>query len=260
MNKGIKLPLELSVEYINKTKTSDITLLNGDALELIKTIDSDSVDFAILDPNYNDWDNLCNNGFIEEILRVIKPTGNIICFTKQPFDFNLRNKVNKVLRRKFVWTFTNGGAYSSKRLPLTSHQDIFLLTPNKKISYFEPRTGLPYNPNTKSFKRKRYNYEGYDVEGKEFEMSEDGTWLRDHMHYNKKNTQKIGSKPKELMEIFIKCLCPLDGVVLDPFLGTGITVDICVETNRDCIGFEIMEDRFEKVCKKHNKLPLEKIA
>ena len=258
--KKIKLPIELSIEYINEIKTSNINLFNGDAMEMIKNVETNSVDFALLDPDYDKWDNLCDNGFIEEVLRVIKPTGNIICFTKQPFDFNLRNRVNKVFRRKLVWTFTNGGAYCSKRLPLTSHQDIFLLTPFEKISYFQPRTGLPYNPKTKSTKRKSYNYLGYEAEGKEFVMSDEGIWLRDHLHYNKKNTGKIGSKPKELIEILIKCLCPINGVVLDPFFGTGNTADICVETNRDYIGFEILKDRFDKLHQKYKNLLLKESA
>ena len=199
-------------------------------------VDDQSIDLVILDPNYQDWDKLCRDGLICQSVRVLKETGNIICFTKQPFDFNLRNEVNHIFRRKISWTFSNGGAWVSKKLPLVSHQDIYWLCVDKKKHYINVRTGLSYNESTKSVKRKNKVFGDYNEEGKEFVKSEEGTWIRDHYHFNKPHSGKIPAKPKELMRILIHCLCPENGVILDPFLGSGTTIDVMGQ--RTVIGWE----------------------
>jgi site-specific DNA-methyltransferase (adenine-specific) len=216
----------------------------GDALDLFDNIEDASIDLTILDPDYQDWDKLCEDGLIMQAIRVTKQTGNIICFTKQPFDYNLRNEVNNIFRREIIWSFSNGGAWVSKRMPLVSFQKIFWLTLSKEF-YIDVRTGLDYNEGTKSMKRSSKVWEGYKEEGKQFEKSDEGTWIRDHYHYNKPHCGKIPAKPKDLMKIFIKCFCPESGIVLDPFFGSGITGEVCRAMNRNFIGFEKDKERVE---------------
>ena len=60
-------------------------IYNKDAFELLTEIQKGSVDLVILDPNYQDWDNLLDRGLLELALDCIKESGNVICFTKQPF-------------------------------------------------------------------------------------------------------------------------------------------------------------------------------
>lgn len=221
-------------------------LICGDSNELILELKDNSVDLIILDPDYQDWDKLCNDGFIDQCIRVLKKSGNIICFTKQPFDYNLRNNINHLFRREFVWTFSNGGAWVSKKMPLVSFQKLFWLTKSKEF-YVNVRTGLNYNPKTKNVKRKNKVWEGYNEEGKDFNLSEEGTWIRDHYHFNKPHTGKIPSKPKELIRILINCFSPDNGIVLDPFMGSGISYIVSKELERDFIGFEIEQERINKI-------------
>jgi DNA modification methylase len=222
-----------------KTTVSRIhRLIQGNAMDLISDLDDHSIDLTILDPDYQDWDKLCEEGLICQAVRVTKLTGNIICFTKQPFDYNLRNEVNHIFRREIIWSFSNGGAWVSKRMPLVSFQKIFWLTLTKDF-YIDVRTGLNYNEGTKSMKRSSKVFGDYKAEGKYFEKSEDGTWIRDHYHFNKPHTGKIPAKPKDLMQILIKCFCPENGIVLDPFFGSGTVGEVCQELNRNFIAFEI---------------------
>jgi DNA modification methylase len=218
-------------------------LKQGNALDLICDIDDHSVDLTILDPSYQDWDKLCAEGLICQAVRVTKLTGNIICFTKQPFDFNLRNEVNHIFRREIIWTFSNGGAWVSNRMPLVSFQKLFWLTLSKDF-YIDVRTGLDYNETTKSMKRTTKVFGDYEAEGRMFEKSNEGTWIRDHYHYNKPHTGKIPAKPKELISILVKCFSPVNGLVLDPFFGSGIIGDVCNDLNRDYMGFELDETIF----------------
>jgi len=227
-------------------------LFTGDAMDLICNLEDHSVDLIILDPNYQDWEKLCKEGLISQAERVTKLTGNIICFTKQPFDFQLRNEVNHIFRREIIWSFSNGGAWVSKRMPLVSFQKIFWLTLSKNF-YVDVRTGIDYSNNTKSMKRISKVFGDYKAEGRQFNKSDDGTWIRDHYHFNKPNTGKIPSKPKDLIKIFIKCFCPKNGVVLDPFFGSGIVGEVCQELGRNFISFEIDEQKVIQYNKKQTK-------
>lgn len=44
--------------------------------------------------------------------------------------------------------------------------------------------------------------------------------------------------PTQLVETPIKAGCPSDGVVLDPFMGTGTTAVVAKQLGRNYIGFE----------------------
>lgn len=221
-------------------------IYNEDCMQSFFGIEDESIDLVILDPDYNDWDVLCQEGLICQAVRVLKPTGNIICFTKQPFDYNLRNEVNYMFRREIVWTFCNGGAWVSNMMPLVSFQKLYWCTPYKKGFYFNPRTGLAYNENTPDkAKRKSKVFGDYKAEGREFKKSEEGIWLRDHLHYNKPSMGKIPAKPRELTDVLIKCFCPEQGIVLDPFVGSGNIILSAKSNNRHYIGFERSKEVFD---------------
>jgi len=48
--------------------------------------------------------------------------------------------------------------------------------------------------------------------------------------------------PEKLLEIPIKATCPEDGIVLDPFMGSGTTAVVAERHNRKWIGIEISEE------------------
>ena len=45
-----------------------------DCFELLRDVEDKSADLVVLDPNYQDWDDLIAKGLVEESLRVQKPT------------------------------------------------------------------------------------------------------------------------------------------------------------------------------------------
>jgi DNA modification methylase len=48
--------------------------------------------------------------------------------------------------------------------------------------------------------------------------------------------------PTELVRRCIKAGCPENGIVLDPFVGSGTTIKVAIEERRNCIGIDIVED------------------
>jgi site-specific DNA-methyltransferase (adenine-specific) len=51
--------------------------------------------------------------------------------------------------------------------------------------------------------------------------------------------------PEKLVERIVLCGSPINGYVLDPFLGTGTTWVVCERLQRNCIGFEINREFFD---------------
>lgn len=60
--------------------------------------------------------------------------------------------------------------------------------------------------------------------------------------------------PEELCIIPIKTTCPANGVVLDPFCGTGTTMVVAQELNRKSIGIDIsnsyLSSAIKRICQK----------
>lgn len=221
-----------------------------DAIEYLNSFNDESFDLIILDPDYQDWEKLLEQGLIELSIRKLKGTGNIICFTKQPFDFVLRTYVNPYFRREIVWSFDNGGAWCSPKMPLVSTQKLYWLVKGKQF-YFNPRTGVPYSENTKNFKRCKKVFGDYEADGRQFVKSEDGIWIRDHLHYNKPNCGKIPAKPKQLIEIILRCFCQGGGSVCDPFAGSGIIPLMAEQMGLDAFACDTDENRVMQILDKY---------
>lgn len=51
--------------------------------------------------------------------------------------------------------------------------------------------------------------------------------------------------PVKLIEPCILAGCPEDGIVLDPFFGSGTTGLVCKDLNRNCIGIELNPEYIE---------------
>jgi DNA modification methylase len=58
--------------------------------------------------------------------------------------------------------------------------------------------------------------------------------------------------PTELVRRCIKAGCPEDGVVLDPFVGSGTTIKVAIEERRNVIGIEIVPEYVEMAEKRCN--------
>lgn len=55
--------------------------------------------------------------------------------------------------------------------------------------------------------------------------------------------------PESLAEAFIRTFCPLGGIVLDPFVGSGTTVAVAKRLGRDGIGIDIRDSQIE-ICQR----------
>jgi DNA modification methylase len=56
-----------------------------------------------------------------------------------------------------------------------------------------------------------------------------------------------GRKPVEMMVALTDLYCKKEGVIIDPFLGSGTTLFVAEKTNRSCIGGELSPDYCKKI-------------
>jgi len=123
---------------------SVITIECGDALALLKTVETASVDLIIADPPYNLGKDYGNNndalgfdaylGFtrswLEESNRVLKPTGSLYVFMGVRFISYLYDIIDRELGLTFnswiVWHYTQG--LGKTRGFSSRHDDILMFT------------------------------------------------------------------------------------------------------------------------------------
>jgi DNA modification methylase len=68
----------------------------------------------------------------------------------------------------------------------------------------------------------------------------------------KKASEHIAPYPEELIRPYIRSLCPANGTVCDPFLGSGTTMRVALEEGRNCIGIELNEKSINYAKKRVN--------
>lgn len=56
--------------------------------------------------------------------------------------------------------------------------------------------------------------------------------------------------PVDLISRMVLGFTDVDNLILDPFIGSGTTAEVCMNNNRFCIGFEIRKDYCETIVKR----------
>ena len=224
-----------------------IDLKQGDCLELMKSIDDKSIDLILTDPPYeinihgggktNDFKNrklvkdkhieFIANGFsydlvFNEFLRICKiPNILIFCSNKQISKIMSFFENKGLSTTLLVWNKTNP-------IPLCNGKHMsdieFIVYVRGKGSFFDNSLSIDY-------KKKLFS----------------------SPIVSNKNRLHPTQKPIELLERYINLHCPENGIVLDPFMGSGSTGIACINTNRNFIGIELDPKYFEIAKKRMEK-------
>ena len=230
-----------------------IKLLKGDCLELMKDIETGSIDAIITDPPYGTtackWDSVIDFDLMwEQLNRVIKPNGAIVLFGSEPFSSALRMSNIKNYKYDWKWDKDQGGNFANaKRQPLKTYEDIIVF--NSKI----------------------YNPQMTDADSKNIRPISDGAkvnitgMIQKHSkNYNPKKrypkailkystnmaecnkTKRVHptQKPIALMEYLIKTYSNENETILDFTMGSGSTGVACKNLGRKFIGIEKDEKYF----------------
>ena len=256
-----------------------LTLYNGDCLEIMKDISSNSIDLIICDLPYGclepqrkrseeyikkvknssvgqsscSWDiKIDLNAFWEQVRRIRKSDHSpTIHFCTTKFGYELIQSNPNEFRYDLVWDKQRGVSFlSANKMPMRSHEMIYVFS--RAGAYYNrvdisgdfkswkvKREGIPSEISTQYGSAGRKNTEGGD--GKRCVLS-----VIPEMGGNRKTQGHPTEKPSDLYKWLIERYCPLGGTVLDPTFGSGNSVFTAYALDRNAIGIEKDEKFYKK--------------
>ena len=240
-----------------------INLHNGDCLEVMKTIESGSVDAIITDPPYGTtackWDSVIDFELMwEQLNRIIKPNGAIVLFGSEPFSSALRMSNIKNYKYDWIWEKNKTtGVFTAKKQPLKNHEIISVFY-KKQCTYNFQKEDRSINSHAK---KEQFHTDKKSIYGNSEVISKEV--VKGSKSYPKtvkffKSVHTVGKnksvhptqKPIALMEYLIKTYTNKNETVLDFTMGSGSTMVACNNLNRNGIGIEMDENYFNIATKR----------
>ncbi|MFZ2725456.1 MAG: site-specific DNA-methyltransferase [Methylococcaceae bacterium] len=244
-------------------------LHNEDYLTGITKIADNSIDLIIADPPYglgkdygNDSDKKNNNelqAWTEQWLLLslpkLKPTGSLYIFTTwqhAPEIFSFL-KQHLLMINEIIWDRRVPSMGGTIRKYSSVHDNIGFFVKNKHDYYFDlDAIRIPYDAKTKKA-RSRALFVG--EKWLELGYNPKDIWSISRLHrIHAERENHPTQKPLALIERMIKASCPENGLVLDPFAGSGTTLEAAYRHNRNSIAYEInpnyctiIEDRMRRI-------------
>lgn len=209
-----------------------INLMQGDCLELMKEIPDGSVDMVLTDPPYGMGfqsnrsksgprhsplmqDDAVDARWVSECFRVLKAGGGFASFCDWKTSCEWRSEIEAAgfnVKSQVIWNRLHHGMGDLKGAFAPMHDVIWYASKGRRVF----SNGRPKSV----------------IEAKRPSPSED----------NGHPT----CKPVPLMEALINSICDgSDGVILDPFLGSGTTGVAAKNLGRSFIGIELDEEYFK---------------
>ena len=155
------------------------TLLQGDCLELLPTIQDNSIDMILADLPYgttrrNKWDVIIPFDLLwDQYMRIIKDHGVIALFGDEPFASELRLSNKKYYRYDWIWVKSRAtGFLNAKKMPLKNTETISIFY--KHLPMYNPQMtkGKPY-VNRGSKGKPTTNYDKFK---RDVKIINSGTW------------------------------------------------------------------------------------
>lgn len=230
---------------------NEITLWNGDCLELMCNIPDKSIDMILCDLPYgttqNKWDSVIPFNLLWcQYRRIIKDNGAICLFGQGLFTANLICSNKEMYRYDLIWEKTKAGGFlNARRMPLQAHENISVFY--KKLPVYNPQmeAGKPYIKKAVTNGDGK-NYGKFDRVG-EIAVNEGTRFPRSVIKISNDNHKSLHptQKPVELLEWLIRTYTNENETILDNCMGSGSTGVACVNTNRKFIGIELDNTYFE---------------
>jgi site-specific DNA-methyltransferase (adenine-specific) len=233
-------------KYINN-------ITQGNCIELLKDIESETVDMVFADPpfnlkkGYNSYkDSLELEKYLEwckkwitELVRITKSTGSIFIHNIPKWLTYYSIILNELADFKHWISWKAPTAPMGKTLQPSHYGILFYAKHSKHLSFYEIRE--PHKRTRKS------NILEKDYGGKKYLLHPFGPLISDvwtdihRIKHNKYRDEHPCQLPFHLLERIILMSTNENDIVLDPFMGTGTTAIAAKRLGRNFIGFELDE-------------------
>lgn len=252
------------------TNLENITLHNGDCLEVMPTLLEESVELVVTSPPY---DNLRNYGGVEwnfeifrsvadNLYRIVKQGGVVVWVvgdatikgseTGTAFRQALYFKeIGFNIHDTMIWEKTGMLPTQDRYYNIFEYMFVFSKGKPKAMNFIEDK---PNTAGGRVQKRDACINKGTHKEG-------DGTFIRKEVGRrtnvwripigkNKDTNGHPAPFPLQLAQDHIITWSNDGDIVLDPFMGSGTTIIACQNTNRKGIGIELMEEYYNIAVKR----------
>lgn len=224
---------------------NDTKILMGNAIQKLQEFQDNSVDLIIADPPYNlgkDYGNGSDDKTFEEYItftkiwtkeskRILKKNGTIYVFMGFRFISYLYEILEKENSFHFInwicWHYTQG--IGKKKGFSPRHDDILMFSKTSNYTFNIDSIRVP-----QKYYRNINNMRG---------ANPGDVWQFSHIHYCQDNRQDHPTqKPEGLIERMVLASSNEGDLVVDPFSGSGTTLRVCQQLNRNSIGIELNEN------------------
>lgn len=243
-----------------KLRGERYAIYNGDCRQLLAQIPASSIDLTFTSPPYNigkeyeairpieeyiDW---CAE-WIKSIYRATTANGALLLNVGYvsmpdraksiPIPYLLWSRVPFFLQQEIIWNY--GAGVAAKKFLSPRNEKLLWYVKNSESYCFnldDIRDPDVAYPNQKKNGKLRCNTIGKNPS----DVWQIAKVTSGEGRASKERTPHPAQFPLDLCERSIKGFSPPDGIVIDPFLGSGSTIDACLRWGRYSIGFEIRED------------------
>ena len=260
--------------YKHFSADNQVTLFNGDCLELLREIPDEAVDLIISSPPYcmkkayeNPKDDIetfqrQHEKIFDDLYRVLKPGGSLcwqvgyhICnahlFPLDYFVYNIftekSTKLDRplILRNRIVWTFGHG--LNSTHRFSGRHETILWFTKGNDYHFDLDNVRIPQKyPGKRAYKGSNQG----NLSGNPLGKNPSDVWIAPNDVWDIPNvkaqhvekTEHPCQFPVAIPQRLIKALTPTHGVVLDPFAGSGTSGVAAILEGRKFIGAELLPE------------------
>lgn len=237
-------------------------LYQGNSIDWLASLDSESIDLIFADPPYNlkkaEWDNFESQEkyiqwsiqWINQAARVLKPTGSLYVCGFSEILADLKHPASQYFKgcRWLIWHYKNKANLGNNWG--RSHESIIHFRKSSSVKLNIDDVRIPYGAHTlkypshpqaitsaygKNSKIKRGNWIPHPKGAKPKDVFDIPTTCNGMEEKTPHPTQK----PEELVRKFVMASSNEGDLIVDPFSGSGTTLVVAEQLNRRWLGCDL---------------------
>ncbi len=256
------LPLPLTKGFQLQYTHPHGQIYQGNSLDWLASLDSESVDLVFADPPYNikkaEWDNFENQEkyiawsiqWISQASRILKSNGSLYVCGFSEILADLKYSVSKYFKncRWLIWHYKNKANLGSDWG--RSHESIIHFRKSDQVKINIDDMRIPYGAHTLKYPSHPQAETSAYGKGK---TKKNNNWTPNPKGAKPKDVIEIPTtcngmgettphptqKPEELLRKFILASSQEGDLIIDPFSGSGTTIVVAEQLNRRWMGCDL---------------------